>query len=229
MQRQLPRNKVKGSIYFVRALFWVKGVTATPRGYSASPAYHRALPWGWAGRSGGPERGRNVRRGAQRSGRRRCRAHSDTARPLLARPRGWLPGAKMEAASRAGQEISLAALKQHDPYITSIADVTGQVALYSFSPKANEWVSGERLSRVFRPRGGGSRWGRGRPVWDLGPSPGRVWLGRRFCLMRAVPGPCRSGGGARAGRAARWVSPSVVARSPILGTAGFEKQRSSLR
>ncbi|KAM4654645.1 mRNA-decapping enzyme 1A isoform 1-T1 [Amazona ochrocephala] len=45
----------------------------------------------------------------------------------------------MESVSRAGQQISLAALQQHDPYITSIADVTGQVALYSFSPKANEW------------------------------------------------------------------------------------------
>ncbi|NXX51740.1 DCP1A enzyme, partial [Tricholaema leucomelas] len=64
----------------------------------------------------------------------------DTARLFLALPREWLPGSKMESVSRAGQEISLAALKQHDPYITSIADVTGQVALYSFSPKANEWV-----------------------------------------------------------------------------------------
>uniref|UniRef100_A0A8B9FQF8 5'-(N(7)-methylguanosine 5'-triphospho)-[mRNA] hydrolase n=1 Tax=Amazona collaria TaxID=241587 RepID=A0A8B9FQF8_9PSIT len=45
----------------------------------------------------------------------------------------------MESVSRVGQQISLAALQQHDPYITSIADVTGQVALYSFSPKANEW------------------------------------------------------------------------------------------
>lgn len=48
----------------------------------------------------------------------------------------------MESLNKAGQEMSLAALKQHDPYITSIADVTGQVALYRFSPKANEWVSG---------------------------------------------------------------------------------------
>lgn len=81
----------------------------------------------------------------------------DTARLVLALPREWLPGAKMEAVSRAGQEISLAALKQHDPYITSIADVTGQVALYSFSPKANEWVSpGERAQLSARPgRGGG--------------------------------------------------------------------------
>ncbi|NXJ15726.1 DCP1A enzyme, partial [Odontophorus gujanensis] len=74
---------------------------------------------------------------------------SDTAWPLLARPRGWMPGAKMEAASRAGQEISLAALKQHDPYITSIADVTGQVALYSFSPKANEWEKTDIEGTLF--------------------------------------------------------------------------------
>lgn len=65
-------------------------------------------------------------------------------------PRGrFAPGRKMEeaAAGRAGQEISLAALQRHDPYITSIADVTGQVALYSFSPKANEWVSDGQRGR----------------------------------------------------------------------------------
>lgn len=50
----------------------------------------------------------------------------------------------MESLSRAGQEMSLAALKQHDPYITSIADLTGQVALYTFCPKANQWVSAAR-------------------------------------------------------------------------------------
>ncbi|XP_064931383.1 mRNA-decapping enzyme 1A isoform X1 [Columba livia] len=55
----------------------------------------------------------------------------------------------MEAVSRAGQEISLAALKQHDPYITSIADVTGQVALYSFSPKANEWEKTDIEGTLF--------------------------------------------------------------------------------
>ncbi|NXD22219.1 DCP1A enzyme, partial [Spelaeornis formosus] len=55
--------------------------------------------------------------------------------------RAGLPGSKMEAAGRAGQEMSLAALRRHDPFITGIADVTGQVALYSFSPKDNEWVS----------------------------------------------------------------------------------------
>ncbi|XP_067159877.1 mRNA-decapping enzyme 1A isoform X2 [Apteryx mantelli] len=55
----------------------------------------------------------------------------------------------MESLSRAGQEISLAALKQHDPYITSIADVTGQVALYSFSPKANEWEKTDIEGTLF--------------------------------------------------------------------------------
>ncbi|NWH65751.1 DCP1A enzyme, partial [Geococcyx californianus] len=68
---------------------------------------------------------------------------------VLARPRRRLLGAKMELASRAGQEISLAALKQHDPYITSIADVTGQVALYSFSPKANEWEKTDIEGTLF--------------------------------------------------------------------------------
>lgn len=49
--------------------------------------------------------------------------------------------------------MSLAALKQHDPYITSIADLTGQVALYTFCPKANQWVSaaGPLRSTVLPP------------------------------------------------------------------------------
>nr|XP_014342134.1 PREDICTED: mRNA-decapping enzyme 1A isoform X1 [Latimeria chalumnae] len=49
----------------------------------------------------------------------------------------------MEAMSKAGRDMSLAALKRHDPYISSIIDVTGQVALYTFNSKANEWVSEE--------------------------------------------------------------------------------------
>lgn len=59
----------------------------------------------------------------------------------------------MEAAGRAGQEMSLAALRQHDPFITGIADVTGQVALYSFSPKDNEWVSPAGRARPCRRPG----------------------------------------------------------------------------
>lgn len=95
----------------------------------------------------------------------------DTAPPVLALPREWPPGSKMESVSRAGQEISLAALKQHDPYITSIADVTGQVALYSFSPKANEWVSPEeRGSLSPRPGRAGPGGGGGG-----GAAPGRAF------------------------------------------------------
>ncbi|XP_060622014.1 mRNA-decapping enzyme 1A isoform X1 [Anolis sagrei] len=55
----------------------------------------------------------------------------------------------MASLSQAGQEMSLAALKQHDPYITSIADVTGQVALYRFSPKDNEWEKTDIEGTLF--------------------------------------------------------------------------------
>ncbi|XP_070594616.1 mRNA-decapping enzyme 1A isoform X2 [Erythrolamprus reginae] len=55
----------------------------------------------------------------------------------------------MESLNKAGQEMSLAALKRHDPYITSIADVTGQVALYRFSPKANEWEKTDIEGTLF--------------------------------------------------------------------------------
>ncbi|NXY32258.1 DCP1A enzyme, partial [Pomatorhinus ruficollis] len=64
-------------------------------------------------------------------------------------PRAGLPGSKMEAAGRAGQEMSLAALRRHDPFITGIADVTGQVALYSFSPKDNEWEKTDIEGTLF--------------------------------------------------------------------------------
>ncbi|XP_059129942.1 mRNA-decapping enzyme 1A isoform X2 [Peromyscus eremicus] len=68
------------------------------------------------------------------------------ARP---RRRGSAPGSKMESLSRAGQEMSLAALKRHDPYITSIADLTGQVALYTFCPKANQWEKTDIEGTLF--------------------------------------------------------------------------------
>ncbi|XP_043833046.1 mRNA-decapping enzyme 1A [Dromiciops gliroides] len=55
----------------------------------------------------------------------------------------------MEAASRAGAEMSLAALRRHDPYITSIADLTGQVALYTFSPEANQWEKTDIEGTLF--------------------------------------------------------------------------------
>uniref|UniRef100_A0A4W2IEH0 5'-(N(7)-methylguanosine 5'-triphospho)-[mRNA] hydrolase n=1 Tax=Bos indicus x Bos taurus TaxID=30522 RepID=A0A4W2IEH0_BOBOX len=39
-----------------------------------------------------------------------------------------------------GRDISLAALRRHDPYISRIVDVASQVALYTFGHRANEWV-----------------------------------------------------------------------------------------
>ncbi|KAL6038659.1 hypothetical protein STEG23_019642, partial [Scotinomys teguina] len=45
--------------------------------------------------------------------------------------------------------MSLAALKRHDPYITSIADLTGQVALYTFCPKANQWEKTDIEGTLF--------------------------------------------------------------------------------
>ncbi|KAF2987646.1 hypothetical protein EK904_006021 [Melospiza melodia maxima] len=45
--------------------------------------------------------------------------------------------------------MSLAALRRHDPFITGIADVTGQVALYSFSPKDNEWEKTDIEGTLF--------------------------------------------------------------------------------
>lgn len=89
----------------------------------------------------------------------------------------------MESLSKAGQEMSLAALKQNDPYITSIADVTGQVALYSFSPKANEWVSGSSGEGRGEPGGGGE------PPCREVPPPSKVSLWRHVAqrLSRAWP------------------------------------------
>ncbi|XP_069824910.1 mRNA-decapping enzyme 1A isoform X2 [Dendropsophus ebraccatus] len=55
----------------------------------------------------------------------------------------------MEARSRVEQEMSLAALRRNDPYISAIIDVTGQVALYSFSAKANEWEKTDIEGTLF--------------------------------------------------------------------------------
>ncbi|KAJ8265183.1 hypothetical protein COCON_G00142820 [Conger conger] len=55
----------------------------------------------------------------------------------------------MEAISKAGHHMSLAALQQHDPYINRIVDVTGQVALYTFNSKANEWEKTDIEGTLF--------------------------------------------------------------------------------
>ncbi|XP_075690013.1 mRNA-decapping enzyme 1A [Rhinoderma darwinii] len=57
--------------------------------------------------------------------------------------------AKMELRSKVEHEMSLAALRRNDPYIRNIMDVTGQVALYSFSAKANEWEKTDVEGTLF--------------------------------------------------------------------------------
>uniref|UniRef100_A0A8C1P4F4 5'-(N(7)-methylguanosine 5'-triphospho)-[mRNA] hydrolase n=1 Tax=Cyprinus carpio TaxID=7962 RepID=A0A8C1P4F4_CYPCA len=52
----------------------------------------------------------------------------------------------MECVNKTGQLMSLAALQQYDPYIVKLLDVAGQVALYTFNSKANEWVRFEDAS-----------------------------------------------------------------------------------
>ncbi|KAM4676191.1 mRNA-decapping enzyme 1B isoform 2-T2 [Discoglossus pictus] len=48
-----------------------------------------------------------------------------------------------------GLDISLAALRQQDPYIQGIVDVASQVALYTFSQKTNEWEKTEVEGTLF--------------------------------------------------------------------------------
>ncbi|XP_060736729.1 mRNA-decapping enzyme 1A isoform X3 [Tachysurus vachellii] len=56
---------------------------------------------------------------------------------------------KMESANKAGHLMSLAALQQYDPYINKLLDVTGQVALYKFNSKANEWEKTDIEGTLF--------------------------------------------------------------------------------
>ncbi|XP_051282793.1 mRNA-decapping enzyme 1A isoform X2 [Dicentrarchus labrax] len=49
----------------------------------------------------------------------------------------------------AGHMMSLAALQRQDPYIHKLLDVTGQVALYNFNSKANEWEKTEIEGTLF--------------------------------------------------------------------------------
>ncbi|XP_072928299.1 mRNA-decapping enzyme 1A isoform X1 [Hemitrygon akajei] len=54
----------------------------------------------------------------------------------------------MEALSKR-RDISLSALKQNDPFIASIVDVTSQVALYTFNPKSGEWEKTDIEGTLF--------------------------------------------------------------------------------
>lgn len=94
------------------------------------------------------------------------------ARSALRR-QGWgAPRAdgKMAAAggpAGKGRDISLAALRRHDPYISRIVDVASQVALYTFGHRANEWV---RAGGRGRGEAGGGASGDDCPARPLGPA-----------------------------------------------------------
>lgn len=68
---------------------------------------------------------------------------------MAAAAAGGLPGK--------GHDISLAALRRHDPYINRIVDVASQVALYTFGHRANEWVRADAAAVRKAGRGQGGR------------------------------------------------------------------------
>ncbi|XP_049639171.1 mRNA-decapping enzyme 1B [Suncus etruscus] len=53
------------------------------------------------------------------------------------------------AAVVQGRDISLAALRRHDPYIQRIVDVASQVALYTFGHRAHEWEKTDVEGTLF--------------------------------------------------------------------------------
>lgn len=94
-----------------------------------------------------------------------------------------------------GLDISLAALRQHDPYISSIVDVASQVALYTFGHRANEWVRrGTAPPPDPKPRGarGGARGGHA----HCGEAPplSQPWGGEGVAAMLGCEGSWRDPG-----------------------------------
>lgn len=94
-----------------------------------------------------------------------------------------------------GLDISLAALRQHDPYISSIVDVASQVALYTFGHRANEWVRrGTAPPPDPKPRGarGGARGGHA----HCGEAPplSQPWGGEGVAAMLGCEGSLRDPG-----------------------------------
>lgn len=91
--------------------------------------------------------------------------------------RGLRGGRKMAAALGRGLDISLAALRQHDPYISGIVDVASQVALYTFGHRASQWVRARSRPDTPRPpraAGAGPRRGNAPPPSRHAPPPGEV-------------------------------------------------------
>lgn len=100
-----------------------------------------------------------------------------------------------------GLDISLAALQQHDPYISSIVDVASQVALYTFGHRANEWVREAAPPPPPREAGRGDK--RPRPLQGVGAGGGR--RGGPAPPLGAGRGEGEGGGRAAVAEAAGWL------------------------
>ena len=191
------------SVTRARGVFITTGLTAEHRGADVRGVQR------WSGTrdarrtARGPPCGcRGNDRGRVRRGHRPVTpARSALCREGCGAPRA---GGKMAAAAAGypagkGRDISLAALRRHDPYISRIVDVASQVALYTFGHRANEWVRAGRRGRGRAASGRG-----GPPGSHSGPASAgtsrRVELshGARAGLSPAErvrhPAPARPGG-----------------------------------
>lgn len=192
------------SVTHARGAFITTGLTAERRGADVPGVQRWSRTRDVRRTARGPPCGcRGNDRGRARRGHRPVTpARSALCREGCGAPRA---GGKMAAAAAAGypagkgRDISLAALRRHDPYISRIVDVASQVALYTFGHRANEWVRAGR-----RGRGGAASGRGGPPRGHSGPASAgtsrRVELshGARAGLSPAErvrhPAPARPGG-----------------------------------
>ncbi|OBS60153.1 hypothetical protein A6R68_08717 [Neotoma lepida] len=95
-----------------------------------------------------------------------------------------------------GHDISLAALRRHDPYISRIVDVASQVALYTFFHRANKWVradartAGRGMLGMDGREGTPSRWRAGLrdpPPRSASPKHGFTIMNRLSMENRTEP------------------------------------------
>ncbi|OWK03585.1 DCP1B, partial [Cervus elaphus hippelaphus] len=100
----------------------------------------RGQPGGYRGNDLGPSRGGHLPVTPARSALRPEGCGAPRADGKMAAAGG--PAGK-------GRDISLAALRRHDPYISRIVDVASQVALYTFGHRANEWEKTDVEGTLF--------------------------------------------------------------------------------
>lgn len=149
----------------------------------------RGQPGGYRGNDLGPSRGGHLPVTPARSALRPEGCGAPRADGKMAAAGG--PAGK-------GRDISLAALRRHDPYISRIVDVASQVALYTFGHRANEWV-----------RAGGR--GRGEAGGGAGEDDPPAVL-RSGDPDRPSPGPSR---GVDQTHGAGWTPPSACPSRPL--------------